>query len=305
MKKLLLISALMATAVAATAESTLIGVEGKTSQYGNPINPGYDYSGAQCLYTNAELNKLYSVAADGTVTTAEISAVTFYIYVEDLYYAYNGGDFSVTAYAQNVDATAFALDDDNKPVMFDYSAATQGHGEITAEAIANEELGDEWSAALYGEPCLVPVTVTFDEPFKYEGKSLVFTFACESTATEIGLEVGEFAGWAPGSDTRSLIYQDMNDAMTTTWTQKDKFLPNLNLDYTVVTEKPAPSVVEGDLTTFAVGDFENPDLETVQSAVATPITLGNNYSYSQAIYTKSMLDALYGNDGTNAKSAKI
>lgn len=241
MKKFLLISALMATAVAATAETTLIGVDGKTSQYGNPIDPEYSYSGAQCLYTNAELNKLYSVAADGTITTAEISSLTFYIYVEDVYDVYSGG-FSVTAYAQNVDATAFALDDDNKPVMFDYTAATQGHGEITADAIMNGELGDEWSAVLYGEPCLVPVTVTFDEPFKYEGKSLVFTFACESTATDIGLDVGEFAGWAPGIDIRSLIYHSDSQAMITDYTNSDKYLPNLTLDYTTVTEQSTTQV---------------------------------------------------------------
>ena len=73
MKKLLLICALMAfAAAAASAESTFIG-GGKTSYYGNPINPGCKYSGAQCLYTNAELNSLYHVASDGTVTSAEIS----------------------------------------------------------------------------------------------------------------------------------------------------------------------------------------------------------------------------------------
>lgn len=307
MKKLLLISALMATAVAATAETTLIGVDGKTSQLGNPIHPGYAHSGAQCLYTNAELNSIYSVAADGTITTAEISAITFYIYVNDVSYVYNnGGDFSVTAYAQNVDDTAFAFNEANKPVMFDYSSAAQAHGEIKADAIMDQELGDEWSAVFSAmEPSLVPVTVTFDEPFKYEGKSLVLTFACESSATDIGLSVGENAGWAPGSYIRSLIYHSNSQSMATDYTYSDKYLPNLTLDYNVVTEKPAPSVVEGDPTTFTVGDFDDPDLEAVQSGVATPITLDYNYSYSQAIYTKAMLDALYGNDGSNAKSAKI
>lgn len=244
MKKLLLLTALIATAATASAESTLIGVDGKTSQYGNPINPGYDYSGAQCLYTNAELNSLYSVAADGTVTTAEISAITFYIYVTDALYAYNEvGDFSVTAYAQNVDDTAFALNEANKPVMFDYSSAAQAHGEITAEAILNEELGDEWSAVLNYEYCLVPVTVTFDQPFKYEGKSLVLTFLCESSvANEIGVDVDEYAGWAPGSDTRSLIYHSDSQAMTTDYTNSDKYLPNLTLDYTTVTEQSSAQV---------------------------------------------------------------
>lgn len=241
MKKFLLISALMATAVAATAESTLIGVDGKTSQYGNPINPEYSYSGAQCLYTNAELNKLYSVAADGTVTTAEISAVTFYIYVNTAYDV----NFNVTAYAQNVDATAFALDENDKPVMFDYSSAVQGSTTITYEnAVDNGELGEEWPEVAYSSG-LAPVTITFPEPIKYEGKSLVFTFVCESTVTDnvyFSVDVQYFPGWCPGSDTRSLIYQDMNVAMTTTWTQKDKFLPNLTLDYTTVTEQSTTQV---------------------------------------------------------------
>ncbi len=304
MKKLLLISALMATAATASAGSTLIGVDGKTSQYGNPINPGYAYSGAQCLYTNAELNSIYSVAADGTVTTAEISAVTFYIYVNTAYDV----NFNVTAYAQNVDATAFALDENDKPVMFDYSSAVQGSTTITYEnAVENGELGEEWPEVAYSSG-LAPVTITFPEPIKYEGKSLVFTFVCESTVTDyayFSVDVQYFPGWCPGSDTRSLIYHSDSQAMITDYTNSDKYLPNLSLDYTVVTEKPAPSVVEGEPTTFAVGDFENPDLEAAQSAVATPITLDYNYSYSQAIYTKSMLDALYGNDGLNAKSAKI
>ncbi len=245
MKKLLLICALMAfAAAAASAESTFIGVDGKTSYYGNPIHPGYAYSGAQCLYTNDELNSLYSVAADGTVTTAEISAITFYIYVNDVSYVYNnnGGDFSVTAYAQNVDDTAFAFNEANKPVMFDYSSAAQAHGEIKADAIMNQKLGDEWAAVLCGrESSLVPVTVTFDEPFKYEGKSLVLTFACESSATNIGLSVGKNAGWAPGNYFRSLIYHSHSQSMATDYTYSDKYLPNLTLDYTTVTEKPSSS----------------------------------------------------------------
>lgn len=231
-------------AAAASAESTFIGVDGKTSYYGNPINPGCKYSGAQCLYTNAELNSLYSVAADGTITTAEISAITFYIYVNDVSYVYNnnGGDFSVTAYAQNVDDTAFAFNEANKPVMFDYSSAAQAHGEIKADAIMDQKLGDEWAAVFSGrESRLVPVTVTFDEPFKYEGKSLVLTFACESSATDIGLSVGENAGWAPGSDFRSLIYHSNSQSMANDYTYSDKYLPNLTLDYNVVTEKPSSS----------------------------------------------------------------
>ena len=87
----------------------------------------------------------------------------------------------------------------------------------------------------------MPVTVTFDEPFKYEGKSLVLTFACESSATDIGLSVGENSGWAPGSDFRSLIYHSNSQSMANDYTYSDKYLPNLTLDYNVVTEKPSSS----------------------------------------------------------------
>lgn len=306
MKKLLLITALMATAMAASAESTLIGVDGKTSQFGNPIHPGYVYSGAQCLYTNAELNSIYSVAADGTVTTAEISAITFYIYVNDVSYVYNnGGDFSVTAYAQNVDDTAFAFNEANKPVMFDYSSAAQAHGEIKADAIMDQELGDEWSAVLCGEYSLVPVTVTFDEPFKYEGKSLVLTFTCESSATDIGLSVGENAGWAPGSYFRSLIYHSNSQSMATDYKYSDKYLPNLTLDYNVVTEKPAPSVVEGDPTTFTVGNFDDPELEGASAGQFIPLNVDYGNSFCQAIYTSDMLNGLTSVDVSNIQTAKI
>ena len=298
----------MATAVAASAESTLIGVKDETSRYGNPINPGYEYSGAQCLYTNAELNSLYSVAADGTITTAEISSITFYIYVNDVSYIYNnGGDFSVTAYAQNVDDTAFAFNEANKPVMFDYSSAAQAHGEIKADAIMDQKLGDEWSAVLCKrESSLVPVTVTFDQPFKYEGKSLVLTFVCESSATDIGLSVGKNAGWAPDNYFRSLIYHSNSQSMATDYTYSDKYLPNLTLDYSVVTEKPAPSVVEGDPDTFTVGNFDDPDLESPSLPDDyLPMSLAYNYSFSQSLYTPDMLLGLAVDTGSSKQTAKI
>ena len=238
MKKLLLICALMAfAAAAASAESTFIG-GGKTSYYGNPINPGCKYSGAQCLYTNAELNSLYSVAADGTITTAEISSVTFYMYVNYIY----AGDFTVTAYAQNIDDSAFALDPYNSLVMFDYQSGVKGSKTFTYDDMVRGNLGEAWENTTVEKPAVVPVTINFADALKYNGKSIVFTFVCESNATNnelFSIDIEKFPGWAPGVDTRSLIYSDGTYPMTTAYKQSDRYLPNLSLDYTVVTEKPA------------------------------------------------------------------
>ena len=238
MKKLLLICALMAfAAAAASAESTFIG-GGKTSYYGNPINPGCKYSGAQCLYTNAELNSLYSVAADGTITTAEISSVTFYMYVNYIY----AGDFTVTAYAQNIDDIAFALDPYNNLVMFDYQSGVKGSKTFTYDDMVRGNLGEAWENTTVEKPAVVPVTINFADALKYNGKSIVFTFVCESNATNnelFSIDIEKFPGWAPGVDTRSLIYSDGTYPMTTAYKQSDRYLPNLSLDYTVVTEKPA------------------------------------------------------------------
>ena len=238
MKKLLLICALMAfAAAAASAELTFIG-GGKTSYYGNPINPGCKYSGAQCLYTNAELNSLYHVASDGTVTSAEISSVTFYMYVNYIY----AGDFTVTAYAQNIDDIAFALDPYNNLVMFDYQSGVKGSKTFTYDDMVRGNLGEAWENTTVEKPAVVPVTINFADALKYNGKSIVFTFVCESNATNnelFSIDIEKFPGWAPGVDTRSLIYSDGTYPMTTAYKQSDRYLPNLSLDYTVVTEKPA------------------------------------------------------------------
>lgn len=304
MKKFLLISALMATAATASAGSTLIGVDGKTSQYGNPINPGYAYSGAQCLYTNAELDRLYHVAADGTITSAEISSITFYMYVNYVY----SGDFTVTAYAQNVDDTAFALDDYNTPMMFDYQSGVTGSTTFTYDDMVRGNLGEAWENTTVESPAVVPVTINFAEPLKYDGKSIVFTFTCSSYATDnrlFSIDVEKFPGWAPGYDTRSLIYYDSTYPMTTAYKQSDRYLPNLTLDYNVVTEKPAPSVVEGEPTTFAVGDFDNPDLEGASAGQFIPINIDHVSSYCQVIYTPDMLNGLTAVTASTTQTAKI
>ena len=295
----------MATAMAASAASTLIGVDGKTSQYGNPINPGYAHSGAQCLYTNAELDQLYHVASDGTITSAEISSVTFYMYVNYIY----AGDFTVTAYAQNIDDTAFALEEYHKtPLMFDYQSAVNGSTTITYDDIVAGKLGEAWEYTSAEEPGVVPVTINFAEPLKYDGKSIVFTFTCSSNATNnelFSIDVQEFPGWAPGYDTRSLIYYDSTYPMTTAYKRSDKYLPNLTLDYTVVTEKPAPSVVEGDPDTFPVGDFDNPELSGASAGQFIPINIDHVSSYCQAIYTPDMLNGLTAVTASTTQTAKI
>lgn len=64
--------------------------------------------------------------------------------------------------------------------------------------------------------------------------------------------------------------------------------------------------VEGDPTTFTVGDFENPELESPsQPNDYLPMSLAYNYTFSQSLYTPDMLLGLAVDNGSTKLTAKI
>lgn len=188
MKKLLLISALMATAVAATAETTTFpGVEGDPTTFAVgdfdnpdlespnstndylPLSLNYNYTFSQSLYTP---DMLLGLAVDdgSSKKTAKISSITFAL---DIYgYTLFDGSFDITVYASTTDATDFPVDSEGKKCWMDVSDAVSGSTTISYDT------SEEWAAGLdsYFSEDNPKLTVTFDTPIEYTGNTLVLSF---------------------------------------------------------------------------------------------------------------------------------
>lgn len=131
-----------------------------------PFNPEFEKATVQSLYLKTQLPGLYTADATGE-TKANIYSITGFLELEG---QYSGAPFDVDVYVQNTELTSFPKDGNNNDLWFDFSNAIHGHATVDWDAIFEETCG-------YGT---WPVTVVFDEPFAYEGESMVMTWVTTS-----------------------------------------------------------------------------------------------------------------------------
>lgn len=189
--------------------------------YYAPINPQNSQSTTQSLYLKTQLAGLTSVDATSE-TKANIYAITAYLEAEG-YYPQSSSDIEIDVYAFNTDATSFEKVD-GKEVWFDYSNSVHGHASV--------DWYDLMCETGYGE---MPITVTFDEPFTYEGESMVLTWVATSPNYSDFTYVTYPYIYSPNDGINHTAYALNGKSSTGKIETKDGSLPYLEIDYKPLT----------------------------------------------------------------------
>lgn len=191
-----------------------------------PFNPEFKKATVQSLYLKTQLPGLYTAMATGE-TKANIYSVTGFLELED---QISGANFDVDVYVQNTELTSFPKDGNNKDLWFDFSNAVHGHATVNWDAIFEETYGSgTW-----------PVTIVFDEPFAYEGESMVMTWVTTSP------ECADFCEYSTSMQCSNYTYTSrygfdatacaVNDEATTGIINRGTGeLPYLEIDYKPLT----------------------------------------------------------------------
>lgn len=191
-----------------------------------PFNPEFEKATVQSLYLKTQLPGLYTAMATGE-TKANIYSVTGFLELED---QISGANFDVDVYVQNTELTSFPKDGNNKDLWFDFSNAVHGHATVNWDAIFEETYGSgTW-----------PVTIVFDEPFAYEGESMVMTWVTTSP------ECADFCEYSTSMQCSNYTYTSrygfdatacaVNDEATTGIINRGTGeLPYLEIDYKPLT----------------------------------------------------------------------
>lgn len=298
MKKAILTSVVALATLSAAANTFDYGyssprtVGGSGSYSQRPVALDDAYSGCQTLYTYEELHDMYKVGSDGSVTKAAITEVSFLLTGGTENY-FSGASFDVTVYVENTDATTFPLNDNGKPVFFDFSKAVTG--KVTVNGDYSDEWNDflEWGGYETYESGL-PVTITLDTPIEYDGAGLLFTWICETDGTEDLFFNGECYGLDPKNGVKTLFVHKKS-AMSELSGEGDAgtYLPALKLAYDEVTVGPsAPEIVYGEPADFEVGKFSAPSVERGSTGEFMPFDGAYKYSGTQALYTSVELSGL-------------
>lgn len=212
-----------------------------TVDYDNP-DTGNESSGAilphdaqrcnksfcQTLYTSEDLKGLNGLTLSGEDIKAKITALTFKISGGDATDGYYDGQFNSTVYIQNIDkdVTDFPVKDGTQYWFDNYTDGTIGHMTNTYEGFVSLPLD---------------LTVTFDEnnPFIYEGGSVLITWISEGTIADYNSN-GFYSQVFTGAGHSAVISDYSNTSSTTgAFTKYKTFhssnLPVLKIDYVPLT----------------------------------------------------------------------
>lgn len=193
-----------------------------------PYNPEYQKATTQSLFLKTQLTGLNSADASSE-TKANIYSITAFLETSN-FYPMSTAPFEVEVYALNTDATSFPKES-NKEVWFDFSKGVHGHVAIDCSEPGWKEIFEEY----YGD-WTVPVTVVFDEPFTYEGESIVLTWV--TTSPDYDVYDGAFTqhyAFTPGDGINHSAYAVNDDATTGTITKINNQLPYLEINYKPLT----------------------------------------------------------------------
>lgn len=182
----------------------------------------------QTLYTSEDLKGLNGLTLSGEDIKAKITALTFKISGGDATDGYYDGQFNSTVYIQNIDkgVTDFPEKNGTKYWFDNYTDGTIGHMTNTYEGFVSLPL---------------ELTVTFDEnnPFIYEGGSVLITWISEGTIADYNSN-GFYSQVFTGAG-HSAVISDYSDTSSTTgaFTKYKTFhssnLPVLKIDYVPLT----------------------------------------------------------------------
>lgn len=295
MKKLI-ISAIAALALAIPAQANTwdISKGGWENPAGSPYDGSTDvyflnfdsqYSACQILLTPDMLTGMAPKATATELTKSKITGISVKVSNNGAYVA--GGEISVTAYADNVDATSFPKEGSVEK----YFAYTTDH---KASAVFDES--SEFAQALSDYENPVTLTINFgEEGFIYEGKSILLT-----VFTDYALE--EYYDWYNGvytfvsGSSNKLVAGKTSDSsmpsLTGSCENTSTTLPHILFDFEEVTESTGPTVTPGKpVSGFAIGtdSADSPNAP----ALRMPYNPEYDSSITQSIYTKSLLQGLF------------
>lgn len=291
-----------ATALGLSAESKFIGQTGDNN-VSLPVDLGYRWSASQSLYTPAELDGLYDVAAG---MTASITAITGYINLTGAAWLWADATLDVTLYVSNSDETSFTLQN-GKAVPFGYETAVNGKF-IFDQSICDTD--EAWTEALGFADASVPVRIELSEPLLYTGNGLILTWTDYFSEADTDTGNNGSMSWNPGTGIKTLVWGDSDSELTAdkilaagSTRAELNVLPNITIEYDMADIPSEPTVERLPETDFHVGVYDDPDVISAGLAAkdVLPVALSYTYSGSQTLYTPAQLDGLTGLD----RSAEI
>lgn len=214
-----------------------------------PLNFDYKSTFAQSVYNSFDLGDNFFKQDGAGVTKAEISDLTFYFTLPA--FACYTGSSKIKVYIQNSEETSFPQVNGTSQ-WFDYSTAVSG----TATIDASNEL---YSAIFeyLEEDTTFPVTVHFDSPLVYEGKSLVVTWESDNSDFPLyeGFTEGMVNSVAFASQYGKSAISSSMDKVLTNLSGPNKSetsnLPYLEIGYTPLTYGATQDVVSFESVTYS------------------------------------------------------
>lgn len=206
-----------------------------------PLTADYAQTVCQAIYPSTLFKDIYGPTADG-LTKPQITSLKFFCsFTAGTYIT---GSKDLTVYIQNYDEN-FPVNSQNKPQWVEFSSGTKA-------TLTLDESYEPWSPLFgYTDDTEFPVTVTFEEPFIYEGNGLLITWVSD----------GEYTNYMSGNLIEySVSFEDSgvrsaatSGTLTPTGdlTNKSAYLPYLEIGYTPLTYGATQDVVSFESVTYS------------------------------------------------------
>lgn len=206
-----------------------------------PLTADYEQTVCQAIYPSTLFTNIYGPTSEG-LTKPQITSLKFFCsFTAGTYIT---GSKDLTVYIQNYDEN-FPVNSQNKPQWVEFSSGTKA-------TLTLDESYEPWSPLFeYTDDTEFPVTVTFEEPFIYEGKGLLITWVSD----------GEYTNYMSGNLIEySVSFEDSGDRSAATsgtltptgdLTNKSAYLPYLEIGYTPLTYGASQDVVSFESVTYS------------------------------------------------------
>lgn len=206
-----------------------------------PLTADYAQTVCQAIYPSTLFKDIYGPTADG-LTKPQITSLKFFCsFTAGTYIT---GSKDLTVYIQNYDEN-FPVNSQNKPQWVEFSSGTKA-------TLTLDESYEPWSPLFeYTDDTEFPVTVTFEEPFIYEGNGLLITWVSDGEYTNY--MYGNLIEYSVSFEDSGVRSAATSGTLTPTGdlTNKSAYLPYLEIGYTPLTYGATQDVVSFESVTYS------------------------------------------------------
>lgn len=249
---------------------------------------------SQSIFSFNELAPLAPVTEGTKTTFTTITSVSFPLALLPSYGMVTG-TVDITVYLQEYDDITFPKVD-SKEQWIPFADAVKG------TLTLNTQEG-EFAEMLFMGDCNYIATVTFEQPVKYTGKSLVMTTVNNNDIEDDNYQ-GYFDGgfdFVPGGSNGKTHYRSayIKNNLTPDGAIGTKLytVPVVQFGYSTEEVVAGPTISYGDPTTAKIGPYDSPTTGSNSSGAVLPYDNAYTNAFAQAIYTPNELSALLGDDG--------